>query len=161
MITGQEYKDSLRKRNIKVYIKGELINSHDLIDHPFIKGHVNSAAMTYDLAHNPAYEDLMTATSHLTGKRVNRFTHIHQSTEDLIKKVKMLRMISQNTGTCYQRCVGFDAMNSLYTVTYEMDQKLKTDYHERFKKYLLHIQETDNMVKAGAAGRPGFICPRS
>ena len=153
MMTGQAYKDSLRKRNIKVYIKGELINSHDVIDHPFIRGHVNSAAMTYDLAHNPAYEDLMTTTSHLTGKRINRFTHIHQSTEDLIKKVKMLRMISQNTGTCYQRCVGFDAMNSLYTVTYEMDQKLGTDYHERFKKYLLHIQETDNMV-AGAMTDP-------
>jgi 4-hydroxybutyryl-CoA dehydratase/vinylacetyl-CoA-Delta-isomerase len=153
MMTGQQYRDSLRKRNIKVYIKGELINSNELIDHPFIKGHVNSAAMTYDLAHNPAYEDLMTTTSHLTGKKINRFTHIHQSTEDLIKKVKMLRMISQNTGTCYQRCVGFDAMNSLYTVTYEMDQKLGTDYHERFKKYLLHIQETDNMV-AGAMTDP-------
>lgn len=153
MMTGQAYKDSLRKRNIKVYIKGELINNHDVIEHPFIRGHVNSAAMTYDLAHNPAYEDLMTTTSHLTGKRINRFTHIHQSTEDLIKKVKMLRMISQNTGTCYQRCVGFDAMNSLYTVTYEMDQKLGTDYHERFKKYLLHIQETDNMV-AGAMTDP-------
>jgi 4-hydroxybutyryl-CoA dehydratase/vinylacetyl-CoA-Delta-isomerase len=153
MMTGQQYRDSLRKRNIKVYIKGELINSNELIDHPFIKGHVNSAAMTYDLAHNPAYEDLMTTISHLTGKKINRFTHIHQSTEDLIKKVKMLRMISQNTGTCYQRCVGFDAMNSLYTVTYEMDQKLGTDYHERFKKYLLHIQETDNMV-AGAMTDP-------
>ena len=153
MMTGQEYKDSLRKRNIKVYIKGELINSCNVIDHPFIKGHVNSAAMTYDLAHNPAYEDLMTTTSHLTGKKINRFTHIHQSTEDLIKKVKMLRMISQNTGTCYQRCVGFDAMNSLYTVTYEMDQKLGTDYHERFKNYLLHIQETDHMV-AGAMTDP-------
>ena len=57
MMTGQQYRDSLRKRNIKVYIKGELINSNELIDHPFIKGHVNSAAMTYDLAHNPAYED--------------------------------------------------------------------------------------------------------
>ena len=29
----------------------------------------------------------MTAVSHLTGGRVNRFTHIHQSREDLVKKV--------------------------------------------------------------------------
>ena len=34
------------------------------------------------------YENLMTATSHLTGKKVNRFTHIHQSTEDLVNKVR-------------------------------------------------------------------------
>lgn len=153
MMTGQEYRDSLRKRNIKVYVKGELLDSKDVIEHPFIKGHVNAAAMTYELAHNPAYEDLMTTVSHLTNKKINRFTHIHQSQEDLLKKVKMLRMISQNTGTCYQRCVGFDALNATYTVTYEMDKKLGTDYHERFKKYLLLIQETDHMV-AGAMTDP-------
>ena len=42
--------------------------------------------MTYDLAQEPEYEELMTATSHLTGKKINRFAHIHQSTEDLVKK---------------------------------------------------------------------------
>jgi len=113
MKTGAEYKESLRSRDIKVYFKGKLIPSAEVIDHPYIRGHVNSAAMTYDLANDPQYEDLMTATSHLTGKKINRFTHIHQSTEDLIKKCKMLRMISLNTGTCYQRCVGFDAINAL------------------------------------------------
>ena len=50
MKTAQEYKDSLRERDIKVYIKGELQDSRTLIDHPFIRGHVNSAAMTYALA---------------------------------------------------------------------------------------------------------------
>ena len=47
MKTGQEYRDSLRNRNIKVYIKGQLLDSKDVIDHPFIKGHVNSAAMNW------------------------------------------------------------------------------------------------------------------
>ena len=102
MKTGEEYRQSLRERNIKVYVMGELVEGAAVIDHPLIKGHVNSAAMTYELAEDPQYEDLMTATSHLTGKKINRFTHIHQSKEDLIKKVKMLRMISQKTGTCYQ-----------------------------------------------------------
>ena len=90
--------------------------------------------MTYELAEDPQFEDLMTATSHLTGKKINRFTHIHQSVDDLVKKVKMLRMISLNTGTCYQRCVGLDAVNSINSLTYEMDQKLGTNYHERLKK---------------------------
>ena len=146
MKTAQEYKNSLRSRNIKVYLKGELLNPETLIDHPFIRGHVNSAAMTYALAGTKEYEDLMTATSHLTGKKINRFTHIHQSTEDLVKKVKMLRTISQKTGTCYQRCVGFDAMNATYTVTYEIDQAMGTDYHDRFKKYLEYVQENGLMV---------------
>jgi len=153
MKTGKEYKDSLSTRDIKVYFKGELLDSREVIDHPYMKGHVNSAAMTYDLAMDPQYEDLMTVTSHLTGKKINRFTHIHQSTEDLIKKVKMLRMISQKTGTCYQRCVGFDAANALYSVTYEMDQKLGTNYHDRFVNYLKRWQEEDLMI-AGAMTDP-------
>lgn len=149
MKTAKEYKDSLRDRKIKVYLKGQLLDSETLIDHPFIRGHVNSAAMTYALAHTEEYADLMTATSHLTGRKINRFTHIHQSTDDLIKKVKMLRTISQKTGTCYQRCVGFDAMNSTYSVTYEIDKAFGTDYHERFKKFLINVQDNDLMV-AGA-----------
>ena len=102
--------------------------------------------MTYALAGSPQYEDLMTTTSHLTGKKINRFTHIHQSVSDLVKKVKMLRMISQKTGTCYQRCVGFDAMNATYSVTYDMDKAMGTEYHERFKKFLLYVQENDLMI---------------
>ncbi len=153
MRTGKEYVESLRQRDIKVYIKGQLLKSNEVVDHPFIRGHVNSAALTFDLAHDPVYEDLMTATSHLTGKKINRFTHIHQSVDDLLKKVKMLRMISQKTGTCYQRCVGFDAINALYSVTYEMDKKMGTDYHERLKKYLVYWQENDLMV-AGAMTDP-------
>ncbi len=153
MKTGEEYRQSLRERNIKVYVMGELVEGAAVIDHPLIKGHVNSAAMTYELAEDPQYEDLMTATSHLTGKKINRFTHIHQSKEDLIKKVKMLRMISQKTGTCYQRCVGFDACNATYSTTYELDQAMGTHYHENFKKFLLEWQENDWMV-AGAMTDP-------
>lgn len=153
MRTGKEYIDSLRLRNIKVYVKGQLLNSAEVVDHPFIRGHVNSAALTFDLAHDPVYEDLVTVKSHLTGKKINRFTHIHQSIDDLLKKVKMLRMISQKTGTCYQRCVGFDAMNALYTTTFEMDAKLGTPYHARLKKFIEYVQESDIMV-AGAMTDP-------
>lgn len=34
--------------------------------HPMTKPHVNSAAMTYELAQDPLYQNLMTADSHLT-----------------------------------------------------------------------------------------------
>ena len=149
MKTAQEYKDSLRDRNIRVYIKGELQDPKTLIDHPFIKGHVASAAMTYALANSREYEDLCSATSHLTGHKINRFTHIHQNVDDLLTKIRMLRTISQKTGTCYQRCVGFDAMNATYSVTYEVDQKYGTEYHEKFRKCLTYVQENDLMV-AGA-----------
>ena len=149
MKTGKEYIDSLRKRNIKVYYKGEQLDPKTMPDNPFLRGHFNSAALTYDLAFDPAAEDLVVATSHLNGKKINRFTHIHHSTDDLVKKVKMLRMISLKTGSCYQRCVGCDAMNSIYTATFETDAKHGTEYHKRFKNFLQQVQDNDWMV-AGA-----------
>ncbi|MFX0140262.1 MAG: 4-hydroxyphenylacetate 3-hydroxylase family protein, partial [Candidatus Hodarchaeota archaeon] len=93
--------------------------------------------------------------SNLTGEIINRFTHIHQSIDDLIKKVKMQRLLGQKTACCFQRCVGFDAANALYSVTYEMDKKYRSDYHERFKKYWTEVQTQDLMVDGAMTDTKG------
>jgi 4-hydroxybutyryl-CoA dehydratase/vinylacetyl-CoA-Delta-isomerase len=139
--TGRDYVESLRPRKIKVYLFGEEIRNP--IDHPIIKPSVNAAAITYDIAHDPQYQELSTAVSHVTGEKINRFNHIHQSVEDLIKKVKLLRVLGQKTGTCFQRCVGWDAINTLSSLTYEIDQKLGTTYYERFIEFLKNVQKND------------------
>lgn len=144
MMTGAEYIESLRKLNTRVYMFGEKIENW--VDHPMIRPSINCVAVTYDLAKDPQYEDLMTATSNLTGKKINRFANIHQSTEDLKKKVKMQRLCGQKTASCFQRCVGMDAFNAEYSTTYEIDKKYGTDYHERFKKFLEFVQENDLVV---------------
>jgi 4-hydroxybutyryl-CoA dehydratase/vinylacetyl-CoA-Delta-isomerase len=113
------------------------------VDHPIIRPSMNSVKMTYSLAQDPEYKDLMTAKSHLTGKTINRFCHLHQSTEDLVKKVKMQRLLGQKTAACFQRCVGMDAINAVDCTTFEMDAKLGTEYHKRFEKFLLKMQEED------------------
>jgi 4-hydroxybutyryl-CoA dehydratase / vinylacetyl-CoA-Delta-isomerase len=123
---------------------GELIDNP--VDNPIIRPSLNSVVMTYDLAQEPEYEDLMTAKSNLTGERINRFTHLHQSTEDLIKKVKMLRLLGQKTSACFQRCVGLDACNSMFSTTYEVDKAYNTNYHNNFKKYWEYIQNNDLTV---------------
>jgi len=139
--TPEEYEESMRKMNLKVYLMGEQVKN--VVDHPIIRPSLNSVKMTYALAQDPQYEDLMTATSSLTGKKINRFCHLHQSTEDLVKKVKMQRLLGQKTAACFQRCVGMDAINAVDSVTYEMDQKLGTEYHQRFVNFMLKMQEED------------------
>jgi 4-hydroxybutyryl-CoA dehydratase/vinylacetyl-CoA-Delta-isomerase len=139
--TAEQYEESLRKLNLKVYLQGELVKNP--VDHPIIRPSMNSVKMTYELAQNPEYKDLMTATSHLTNQTVNRFCHLHQSTDDLVKKVKMQRLLGQKTAACFQRCVGMDAINAVDSVTFEMDKKLGTDYHKRFTKFLLQMQAED------------------
>ncbi|MDR3554028.1 MAG: 4-hydroxyphenylacetate 3-hydroxylase family protein [Syntrophobacteraceae bacterium] len=144
LMTAAQYEESLRRLNLKVYLLGERIDNP--VDHPIIRPSMNSVKMTYALAEDPLHEDLMTAKSHLTGKTVNRFCHLHQSTDDLMRKVKMQRLLGQKTGACFQRCVGMDAINAVDSVTFEMDGKLGTDYHQRFKKFLLMMQEEDLTV---------------
>ena len=78
MKTAEQYRESLRQLNLQVYMFGEKIDNP--VDHPIIRPSMEAVAMTYELANDPQYEDLMTATSHLTGKKVNRFCHLHQST---------------------------------------------------------------------------------
>ncbi|PKM85485.1 MAG: 4-hydroxybutyryl-CoA dehydratase [Firmicutes bacterium HGW-Firmicutes-11] len=142
--TGSEYIESLRKLNMTVYMFGEKVAVP--VEHPIIRPSMNAVALTYDLALDPLTEDLMTATSHLTGKKINRFNHIFQSTNDLVKKVKRQRMLGQKSACCFQRCVGQDAFNAVYSTAFEIDEKYGTDYFERFKSYLLYVQEEDLVV---------------
>ncbi|MDP6113784.1 MAG: 4-hydroxyphenylacetate 3-hydroxylase family protein [Planctomycetota bacterium] len=141
--TRDDYINSIRELNPVIYLNGERVES--AVDHPVLKPHINAASMTYEVANDPECEELMTATSHITGKKINRFTHVSQSPEDLIKKVKMIRMLAHRTGSCFQRCVGMDALNALYTTTFDLDEEKGTPYHERCTEFLKHVQENDLM----------------
>lgn len=153
MKTGAEYIDSLKQLKPTIYFRGERITS--VVDHPVFRPHVAAAAVTYDLAHDARFQDLGATTSHLTGARINRFTHIHQSADDLVAKVRMLRALGQLTGTCFQRCVGFDALNALYGVTFEIDQKKGTGYHQRLVSFLKHVQANDLMCDGAMTDTKG------
>lgn len=143
--TAEQYVDSLRGRNLRVFLFGELVA--EPVDHPMIRPSVNAVAETYELARrNP---QLAAAVSPLTGERVNRFLHIAESAEDLVLQNKMQRRLGQLTGTCFQRCVGMDALNALHSVTYEIDEQTGASYHARFKKFLAHVQR-HNFVIGGA-----------
>ena len=151
LMDGTAYEESLRKLNLVVYMFGERI--HNVVDDPIIRPSMEAVAATYDLLHRPEHEDLMSAVSHLTGKKINRFCHIHQSTKDLVKKSKMGRLLGAHTACCFQRCVGMDALNALSIVTYDIDQKHATSYYRRFLDYLAFVQEND-MTCDGAMTDP-------
>jgi len=127
LMTGEQYIESLRKLNTRVYMFGEKIDNW--VDHPIIRPSINCVKVTYDLAQDPEYKDLMTVKSNLTGETVNRFAHLHQSTEDLKNKVKMQRLCGQKTGSCFQRCVGMDAFNAMFSSTYEIDKKYREGFY--------------------------------
>ena len=127
------------KRNI--YYDGERIDRTDERQMDCL----NVMGTTFDEALKLENEGLCTAISHLTGKKINRFTHIHHSKEDLHKKQDMTRMLCQTVGGCIQRCMGIDATNAIYNVSYEADKANNgaTEYHQNFKKWLTRFQNED------------------
>lgn len=141
MRTKEQYLEGLRKMRRNLYLNGEKISRDDEIQMPAIE----TMSVTFDYAADPKYEDLCTSISHLTGERINRFCHVHQNKEDLHKKQDMTRLLCQVVGGCIQRCMGVDAANALYNVTYEADKENHgaTEYHKNFKKWLERFQRED------------------
>jgi len=144
--TGTEYIESIKSLKLESHIMGK--KEGNLTDHPLVKPSVSAVAATYDGAHSKDdhTRNIFRVHSPLCDQEVNRFTHLHQSTQDLMNKVIMQRHCGNITGCCFQRCVGMDAANAVFSVTYECDRKHKTRYHERFKNYWRSIQIQDLVV---------------
>lgn len=142
---GAEYIQSLRGRSLRVFLFGELVE--EPVDHPMIRPSINAVAETYDIAERDI--EIASAQSSISGIRVNRFLHITENTMDLVNQNRMQRKLGQLTATCFQRCVGMDALNSLYSTTFEIDAKYKTNYHKRLIEFIKMVQE-ENLMIGGA-----------
>ncbi|MEQ1568061.1 MAG: 4-hydroxyphenylacetate 3-hydroxylase N-terminal domain-containing protein [Myxococcota bacterium] len=143
--TADEYLASLRGRNLNVYLLGERVD--EPVDHPVIRPSIEAVAETYRLAEQDP--GLATARSALTGEVVNRFLHVTTSADDVVMQNRMQRRLGQRTGTCFQRCVGMDAINALYSVTHDVDAAHGTPYHARFRAFVARAQR-ENWVIGGA-----------
>ena len=141
----ESYLKSISDRNLKIYLMGELVE--DPLSHPIIRPSIEAMAETYQLAVNEP--ELGSVKSPYTGESINRFLHIAESNEDLYLQNKMQRKLGQLTGTCFQRCVGMDAFNALHSVTFEIDEKYSTKYHQNFINFLTEMHKF-NLVIGGA-----------
>jgi len=138
MRTKEEYHDSLKAMKPNVYMGGEVLGrvglpGTDILD------------VTFDIAQLPKYQEITTATSHLTGETINRFCHIHQSPEDLLAKQEMTRVEARLVGGCIARCMGIDALNALSVITHACDEAKGTEYHQRFLEFLRGFQKNDTV----------------
>jgi 4-hydroxybutyryl-CoA dehydratase/vinylacetyl-CoA-Delta-isomerase len=145
--TAREYLESLRQLKLELYLLGEKVENW--VDDPIIRPSTNAVAMTYKMAHEPETRSLAVTDSMLTGHEVNRFNSLFKSPDDMVCKIKLQRELGNRTACCFQRCVGMDGINAVFSTTYEIDEKYGTDYHKYFRKWLEYVQENDLTV-AGA-----------
>lgn len=139
--SGEEYRQSVAQQQPRLFLGGKKVES--VPEHPVMRSVVDATAKMFEMAQDPAYKDVMTATSHLTGETINRNLHISRIIDDLEKRAEMALLTSQKLGTCNYRCVGCDCLNALASVTWEMDREKGTAYHQRFNDFLLYLQKHD------------------
>jgi 4-hydroxybutyryl-CoA dehydratase / vinylacetyl-CoA-Delta-isomerase len=141
LMSGADYRESLRRSKPKVFIDGRRVES--VADDPQLAPGINAVALTYDHALKPEFAPLMTAVQATSGKRVNRLTHINGSAEDLLNKLEAVRLICQETG-CAQRYLTHDALNAIGQVAARIDDARGTGEHgARFLEYLHRVQDQD------------------
>lgn len=147
--TAGDYVESLRNRDLNVFFMGERVS--EPVDNPVIRPSINAMAETYKLA--TERPELAGVKTEVRGHPVNRFLHVPANPEDLVNKHEMQRELGRRTGTCFQRCVGLDALSACHSITFDIDAKEGTDYHKRFLAFLKRAQ-TANVVIGGAMTDP-------
>ncbi|MFW6151171.1 MAG: 4-hydroxyphenylacetate 3-hydroxylase N-terminal domain-containing protein [Chloroflexota bacterium] len=150
--TPEQYKDSLLKLRPNIYKFGEPIA--DVTTSPHTRSTVEGHAQLFAAALDPEYADLFSTTSQLTGQKVSRYLSVNRCADDMVANCKMKRAAYHLTGTCTGgRCAGYNAINSMWATTHDMDQELGTDYHQRLTQWLLYAQENDLTI-SGALTDP-------
>jgi len=132
MITKEQYRERMFKMKPNICIGSKMVRRDD----PRLIPGLNVLEVTYDLANDPKWKGLATATSTITGEEISRWAHLPQNPYDLMQKQKLIRLAARRVGGCIQRCMGHDALNALAICTKEIDMAKKTDYHKRFMDYM-------------------------
>jgi 4-hydroxybutyryl-CoA dehydratase/vinylacetyl-CoA-Delta-isomerase len=152
--TRQDYLNSLKSLKPNIYKFGRLIE--DVTTDSSTKRTVESHARGIDAAHDPELADIFTTTSDLTGQTIHRNTSLMTSGNEMMMNSKFKREMYHLTGTCSGGlCVGWNAMNVMWSVTYDIDNQFGTDYHKRLKQWAVHFQDKGLVVAAALTDAKG------
>ncbi len=141
LMTGADYRESLRRLRPVVYVDGRQVES--VADDPALAPGVNALAFTYDFARDPALAPIALATQSQRNRVVPRMLHVNESSGDLLNKLEAVRVLCQETG-CAQRYLAHDALNGLAQAVARIDDACETTEHRtRFEAYLADVQDRD------------------
>ncbi len=149
--TKAQYVASVRELGADVYMLGKRVP--DVTKNGFTRLALEGIGGIYELARDDRYKGLLTKREK-RGPPYSAYCSIHSSREDLVDRVRTARLVCQRTGVCTaSRCCGWDALNALWHVTYEMDARNGTDYHKRLQRYVARVRGKD-LTCAGALTDP-------
>ncbi len=141
LISGDAYRESLRRYKPQVYVDGRKVDS--VADEPALAPGVNALALTYDFALREHLKPVMRADVPAIGAReVNRMLGIPASSQDLLNKLEAVRLVCQETG-CAERYLGGDCLSAIWQSAHRVDEERNTKYVPRVKAYLERVFAED------------------
>ena len=142
--TREQYIESLRKQKPKVYIAGERVEN--VAEHPMFNRGINCVAVAYDCGNDPRYKELAVVDSPLTNEKVSRWDHLIGNEQDALNKVRLLREMGNYLVPCSYRCITIDMLLGAWAISYDIDKKYNTDYHQRVVETVKDIQRKDLVI---------------
>src|SRR3712207_2190420 len=118
LMTAADYRESLRAYKPRVFINGQAVES--VADEPLLAPGINAIGVTYDFAHAPEHQAVMTARQGTSGKTVNRMVHINETSTDLLRKLEAVRLVCRVSG-CALRYLSHDALNGIFQAAHRAD----------------------------------------
>ena len=136
--TGAEYVESLRQLKPKVYALGREVKS--VADDPVFHGAINRNRAFYDLPRDPELGETIRAVSPLINEEVSRRgNYIQQTMEDSFIEARLTRPLVHR----YICAACNNASSVLWAQTWEIDQDIGTNYHQRFREWFKYMQKND------------------
>ncbi len=152
-MTAQEYKDSLNDGRI-VYYKGRKIEN--VSTDPDLMACVETAAVDYEMAHDPLYKDLALVYDVDLGEYISRYYFTPQTGQDLLKQLELIIKATE-LGEGYipfSHDIGADAMNAIAITARTMKEAGKV-YLERIDNFRTYLKKTDKCIVAGVTDAKG------
>ena len=140
LMSAADYRESLRRYKPRVFVDGDRIES--VVEEPRLEPGINAIGVTYDLALDERYREIMTAEYSGSGETVNRMLHINEEPQHLLNKLEATRLVCRESG-CAQRYLTHDAMNAIYQATHQIDDAKGTEYLDRYKAYIEYVHAND------------------
>lgn len=140
--TPEEYKASLRDGR-RVFYRGQAVP--DVTQHPIIGVAVDHAAIDYEMAHDPRFQELATYADPTSGIRHSRFFKPPQDAQDLLDRSRLIETATAQGKTLVTliKEIGTDCLFALHTIAHEMDEKLGSGYLPRVQAFYQYCRDND------------------
>ncbi len=158
VITSEEYIKSLNDGRI-IYYRGEPVKN--VSEHKYLSVPVKHASSIYNLQQSTEYKDLLCVENN--GNTISKFYRIPVNSQELMERHELIYETTRLGRGQFNivKAIGTDALFALLFVAKRIDEKHKTSYYERVKKFFdyaamndlsLSLAQTD--VKGNRSLRP-------